>query len=189
MNGIVLPNLSRYEIMPNGAIKSKKNERYLTWEITSTGYARVGLIGDDGIKKHYYIHQLVAQAYLPNPSNWPQVNHKDENKLHNHFSNLEWCTQEYNNRYYRELHPEKIYNRLDIYGGQNAKAIVMCDAITHDPITYFASMIEAERQTRVNSSSIRHFIKHGNKKNNCRGYWWRYATEEEIDKYNLSYSS
>ena len=76
-----LPGLSRYRICENGAIQKAANNRYMTWEITSLGYARVGLTFDDGTKKHMYVHRLVAQAFLDNPQNLNEVNHKDENKL------------------------------------------------------------------------------------------------------------
>ena len=52
-----------------------------------------------GIHKNAYIHKLVANAFLPNLNRFPVVNHKDENKLNNNASNLEWCTYQYNNTY------------------------------------------------------------------------------------------
>jgi len=53
----------------------------------------------NGIFKRYLIHRLVAQTFIPNPDNLPQVNHKDENKSNNRIENLEWCNQKYNNDY------------------------------------------------------------------------------------------
>lgn len=65
---------------------------------TRCGYRMVGL-HQGGNAKCWLIHRLVAMAFLDNPSNLPEVNHKDENKANNAVSNLEWCTAFYNNTY------------------------------------------------------------------------------------------
>jgi hypothetical protein len=50
-------------------------------------------------KKHLRVHRIVAQAFIENPHNLPEVNHKDENKHNNVANNLEWCTSSYNKQY------------------------------------------------------------------------------------------
>ena len=63
-----------------------------------TGYYSVDL-RKNGKRYKCRIHRLVAEAFIPNPDNLPQVNHKDENKLNNEASNLEWCDNTYNTHY------------------------------------------------------------------------------------------
>lgn len=64
----------------------------------SNGYFSVGL-SKNGKMKYFLIHRLVAEAFIPNPENYPCVNHKDENPSNNFVSNLEFCTYGYNNNY------------------------------------------------------------------------------------------
>ena len=61
-------------------------------------YLRV-ILTKNAIAKGFSIHRLVAQHFIPNPDNLPEVNHKDENKENNNVDNLEWCTSKYNTNY------------------------------------------------------------------------------------------
>lgn len=91
----------------------KLKEKYLKPTVKSKGYLDVKLI-KDGIKKHFYIHRLVAKHFIPNPNNLPQVNHKDKNPSNNNVNNLEWCDNSYNVLYsnipekLKELRGDKI---------------------------------------------------------------------------------
>ena len=62
------------------------------------GYLKANLLKEGKVKR-YFVHRLVAIAFLSNENNYPCVNHKDENRRNNNVSNLEWCTHEYNNNY------------------------------------------------------------------------------------------
>ena len=64
----------------------------------SNGYLRVGIQSQD-----FYIHRLVAQAFIPNFHNLPEVNHIDGNKRNNEVKNLEWCTRQQNNKHMFEI--------------------------------------------------------------------------------------
>ena len=72
--------------------------RILKFKIDYHGYYRVHL-SVNGERKHYLVHRLVAEAFIPNPNNLPCVNHKDEDKTNNSVDNLEWCDVAYNNAY------------------------------------------------------------------------------------------
>lgn len=66
---------------------------------TSNGkktYYLVGIIDESGVRKKKLVHRLVAEAYIPNPNNLPEVNHKDKNILNNSVDNLEWVTRKEN---------------------------------------------------------------------------------------------
>ena len=80
-------------------------EHLLKPRIITHGYLSVALY-KNGIRKDYKLHRLVAQHFIPNPENKPEVNHKDENKTNNCVDNLEWCTHLYNSNY--GTRPERI---------------------------------------------------------------------------------
>ena len=73
-------------------------ERILKSAKDKDGYQRVGL-HREGKTKHVHVHRLVGQAFLTNPENLPQVNHKDEDKTNNNLSNIEFCDAKYNVNY------------------------------------------------------------------------------------------
>ena len=102
-----IPNYENlYQISNYGRVRSLhnryKNKLYLKPCATSKGYLSVSLCKDH-TQKAFNIHRLVAEAFIPNPKNLPCINHIDENKENNIFSNLEWCTYQYNNTYGHRL--------------------------------------------------------------------------------------
>lgn len=83
---------SDYMVSDHGRILSFKGKSKLIISdvILSNGYKQVQ-IRQKGVPAIYFVHRLVAKAFIPNPKHLPQVNHLDGNKLNNHVSNLEWC--------------------------------------------------------------------------------------------------
>lgn len=67
-------------------------------EINKFGREQV-VLSKNGKTKKYFVHRLMASAFIPNPNNYPEVNHKDENPCNNSLENLEWCGHLYNCNY------------------------------------------------------------------------------------------
>ena len=88
-----------YRVSNLGNVFSLRNDRCLTQRVYGDGYVRVPLVSLSGKHKLWLSHRIVALAFIPNPDNLPEVNHKDEDKTNNHRENLEWCTRKYNANY------------------------------------------------------------------------------------------
>lgn len=92
-----------YQVSNLGRVKSLNynktgKEKILKNSKNKDGYLFARLY-KEGKVKTFKVHRLVAQVFIPNPDNLPQVNHKDENKTNNCVENLEWCTAQYNTNY------------------------------------------------------------------------------------------
>lgn len=88
----------KYQVSNKGRIKSfhiSDKGRIMKPEERNKKYLCIGLRLNMN-KKNYVIHRLVANAFIDNPENKSQINHKDGNKLNNHTENLEWCTHSEN---------------------------------------------------------------------------------------------
>ena len=94
------PTHTDYLITEEGDVYSTKygkiKKRKQTYNL---GGYKIICLCNDGKKKTYVVHRLVAQTYIPNPDNLPQVNHIDEDKTNNNVTNLEWCSNQYNTEY------------------------------------------------------------------------------------------
>lgn len=84
-------NLSDYTITSAGDVINNHNGRKVKPQPNGKGYLRVSIGG-----KLCFVHRLVAELYVPNPNNKPQINHKDGNKQNNRADNLEWVTNQEN---------------------------------------------------------------------------------------------
>lgn len=102
-----------YQVSNLGSVRSVKRQGtrggFLKQRTDKDGYKCVVLFKGNAMK-NYFVHRLVAKAFIENKNDFPCVNHKDENKSNNAVGNLEWCTVLYNNTY-NDLHIRKIDKR------------------------------------------------------------------------------
>ena len=87
-----------YQVSNEGRVRNCKRNTILKPLSDGRGYLQIHL-WKNGKSTNKRIHRLVAQAFLENPQNLPEVNHKDENKSSNIVENLEWCDRKYNMNY------------------------------------------------------------------------------------------
>ena len=99
-----------YMIGSCGSVYSVRRNKILKPSKDKDGYLHVSLSKNDK-QKYCFIHRLVGQAFIPNPDNLPQINHKDEIPWNNCVSNLEWCDAKYNNNY--GTHGKTVYQYKD----------------------------------------------------------------------------
>lgn len=142
------------------------NVRILKPISNKNGYLIVTLYKNSS-SKSCRVHRLVAKAFLENPNNLPQVNHKDENPSNNIVSNLEWCDAKYNINY--GTRNEKVAEAL-------SKVVIQIDKNTNVIINIFPSMMEAHRETGCNQAHICNCCK--GKRKSAGNYKWKYQQKE-----------
>lgn len=101
-----------YEISSHGRVKSYKRNtkgKLLSLKADRKGYVAVTLY--KGKLKRYSVHRLVAEAFLLNPEQKPQINHLDGKPANNHIENLEWCTASENIKHSHDVLGKVIWNK------------------------------------------------------------------------------
>ena len=115
------------------------------------------------------IHRMVALAFIPNPMDLPQVNHKDGNKLNNHVDNLEWIDNLSNMRH---AVANGLARRVN-HAGRPQKAVIAINAVGN--ISRYNSIADAEENTNTLRSNIVAVCK--GRRNKANGYVWKYEKE------------
>ena len=168
-----------YEVSNMGRVRSLKNTRHVIRKeplikkqfVGSWGYPMVALC-KDGISKPSLVHRLVAEAFVPNPDNLPFINHKDENRQNSVSTNLEFCTQAYNNNYGTAR--QRGIETAKKNGSYNTKKLYQYDKIGN-LIGVFDSVASASKSLNINASTLSNCA---NGKRHCRsahGYVFRFT--------------
>lgn len=152
----------RYQISSLGRIWSISAKKCLSTRISNKGYETVRLYTPDGKCHTESVHRLLALAFIPNPNNLPQVNHKNELKTDNRLENLEWCDAKYNMNY---------GSRTERASVSKGKPIAQYD-LSDNLITTFSSIKEASEQTGVGRQNIEKVLH--NRGNTAGHYKWRF---------------
>lgn len=146
----------RYTISNLGIVRSKLTNIVMKPNITKFGYARVNLRKAKSREyKSYFIHRLVASHFLDNPTNLPEVNHKDSNRLNNVVTNLEWLSKEDNIRHsfiYGHASHKELRNPNSKLNQEDIKAIIAL----HNTNRFYNTQIA--KMFKVSSSTIDNII-------------------------------
>lgn len=156
---IIINGFDNYAISNYGNVKNIKNGRLLKLQVSKNGYYNYSLC-QNGIKKNLMVHRLVALYFIENPDNKPYVNHKDGNKLNNHYTNLEWVTAKEND----------THARTTGLKNQN-KPIIAKHIITNEEMV-FSSISESSAILCINKGSIARVL--SGKRKKCHNYNFKY---------------
>ena len=163
-------SVDKYQVSNLGNVRNKKTRRVLKAETIETprklrdSYKQKRVcLHYDGRRHHHFVHRLVASAFILNPSNKPEVNHKDGNPSNNNVNNLEWVTSSENHK-----HRFAVLNQRS-YGGESRRKAVMCIETGEE----FSSITEASKNKGIGISHISRVL-HGGRKT-CGGYHWKFV--------------
>lgn len=129
------------------------------------GYEKVP-INFNGKFGNKFVHRLVANAFLPNPDNLPEVNHKDKNRSNNHIDNLEWCTRLYNAHYGGAIERQRAMLTKPVYQM----------SLNGEIVAEYPSFSVASKKCGVLKSSIIRAAR--GETGSAGGYRWRYADDQ-----------
>ena len=167
----------------NGGCYYKVPEKILEGYDNGYGYSYV-ILCKDGKDKKCRINRLVAQAFLPNPDNLPEVNHKDEDKQNNYVENLEWCSKSYNINYgtRNKKAGKKIAEKLrgrkqtEEHIKKRSKPLFSVDKES-GLIMWWQSANEASRQLGISQGNITECCQ--GKRKSAGNHIWFYADEDD----------
>ena len=161
-----------YQVSNLGNVKSLRKNIILKGGLVGIGYYSVNLCKNKN-HKSTKIHKLVAQTFIPNPNNYPCINHKDGNKTNNCVDNLEWCTHSYNNKEAYRIGLKKSLKGKNNYYSRTLMIPINQYSLDGNFIKRWNSISEASKELNLYHSNIIAVCK--NKKRTAGGFIWKYA--------------
>lgn len=179
-----IPNYEgSYQVSNYGRIKSlprkriRKTEKVLKSFTNNSGYEIIRLY-QNGLERKYLIHRLVAEVFVTNVNNLPQVNHIDGNKHNNNVNNLEWCTASQNMKHSYANGLNKITEKRRKICSKNGKIAIESSKrkvnqydIEGNFIKTWDSILQIKRKLNIDNSAISKCCK--NKRKTAGGYIWK----------------
>lgn len=126
-------------------------------------------LNKDGKRYCVMAHRVVAMAFIPNPFDFPQINHKDEIITNNCVDNLEWCTSKYNANY--GTRKQRCYEN----GSKKQTKPIYQISLSGSVIKKWNSIGDASRALGISDSQIIRVCKHKNNNTIAGGFKWEYA--------------
>lgn len=154
-----------YQVSNLGNVKSLARSttkgKVLVKSFDKDGYQKVTL-SKLGFHKQFSVHKLVAIAFIPNPYNFKEINHIDENKTNNSTNNLEWCTSKYNNHYGTSISRRS----------RNRKVEILQYDLQGNFIKKWDGAIDAEKTLNISRKQISACLR--GKHKSASGFIWKY---------------
>lgn len=152
-------------------IKNKNNKmQKLKLHLDTNGYLSV-MLYKEKIPTRVRVHRVVAETFLANPENKPEVNHIDGNKQNNNVSNLDWCSHSENN-----IHAYRVLGKKGHWegkiGANNPHSKIVLQIKEGEIIAEFYGTSEASRQTNIEQNSICRCC--NGKRKTAGGFRWKY---------------
>lgn len=157
----------RYSVTEDGRVYSHLTNKFLKTPIGKRGYPNLNMIDEEGNCKLRCVHRIVAETFIPNPNNYPEVNHIDGVKTNNTVENLEWCTSRENSLHAR---------RTGLHNSDGDRMVLQIkNGIV---VNCYKSVSEAIRQTGITNigNVCRRYVHNGKHCKTAGGYVWRYCS-------------
>lgn len=176
-----VPFATKYEASTLGNIRNKSNVKNLSPCEYHTGYMRIGLRNNDGIRKTTTVHRVIALTFIPNPEQKHSVHHKNRDKNDNRVVNLEWVTITECNRLKRKMIKREHYTN-------SSRAVWKCDINTGERLEKFDSLKIAalsvtdtkDGKSKICAVARKRVEKGGYIRKSAFGFKWEYEEESHI---------